>query len=108
MNCCNIRHLFIELDDITQIMDVHILHRFTPLTKVFSLHWRPQILPVHCLTLQYCYSFLEFTKVAKEAKLMVLAEGISIRHYIDGWLVRTNPKQQYQENTHWLVYLVEA
>ena len=28
-----------------------------PVNKVSSLHWRLQILPVHCLTLQYCYSF---------------------------------------------------
>ena len=31
---------------------------------------------------------LQFTKVAKEVKLMARAEGISIRQYIDGWLMR--------------------
>ena len=46
--------------------------------------------------------------VAKGVKLMALSEGISIRQYIDGWLMRTNSKQQYQENTHWLVHLVES
>ena len=39
---------------------------------------------------------------------MVLAEGISIRQYIDGWLMTTNSKQQCQDITLWLVHLVEA
>ena len=79
-----------------------------PANKVSSLHWRLQILPVHCLTLQYCYSFfLEFTKVAKDLKLMALAEGISICQYIDGWLMITNSKQQCQGYTHWVVHVVE-
>ena len=51
---------------------------------------------------------LQFTKVAKEVKLMARAEGISIRQYIDGWLMRTNSKQQCQDITLWLVHLVEA
>ena len=50
---------------------------------------------------------LQFTKVAKEVKLVAGAEGISIRQYIDGWLMRTNLKQQCQENTYWLGHLVE-
>ena len=45
--------------------------------------------------------------VAKEVKLMALAEGISIRQYIDSWLMRMS-KQQCQESTHWLVHLVKA
>ena len=52
--------------------------------------------------------FLEFTMVAKGMKLMALTEGISIRQFIDSWLIRTNSKQQCQENTHWLVHLVES
>ena len=44
----------------------------------------------------------QFTKVAKEVKLMARAEGISIRQYIEGWLMRMNSKQQC------LVHLVEA
>ena len=80
-----------------------------PANKVSSLHWRLQILPVHCLTLQYCYSFFfEFTKVAKELKLMALAEGISIRQYIDSWLMTTNSKQQCQGYTHWGCILSRA
>ena len=47
---------------------------------------------------------LQFTKVAKEVKLMARAEGISIRQYIDGWLMRTNSKQQCQDITLWLVH----
>ena len=37
---------------------------------------------------------LQFTKVAKVVKLMARAEGISIRQYIDGWLMRTNLKNR--------------
>ena len=60
-------------------------------------------------TLQYCYSFsLESIKVAKELKLMALAEGISIRQYIDGWLMTTYSKQQYQGYTHWGCILSRA
>ena len=33
---------------------------------------------------------LQFTKVAKEVKLMARAEGISIRQYIEGWLMTMN------------------
>ena len=44
---------------------------------------------------------LQFTKVAKEVKLMARAEGISIRQYIDGWQMRTNSKQQCQDITLW-------
>ena len=46
-------------------------------------------LPYPSVLLQF---FLEFTMVAKEVKLMALAEGISIHQYIDGWLMRTNSK----------------
>ena len=55
-----------------------------PSNKVSSLHWRLQILPVHCLTLQYCYSFSRVHQGSKELKLMALAEG---------WLMTTNSKQ---------------
>ena len=51
---------------------------------------------------------LELTKVAKELKLMALAEGISIRQYIDGWLMTTNSKQQCQGYTHWGCILSRA
>ena len=46
--------------------------------------------------------------VAKEVKLMALAEGISIRQYIDGWLMTTNSKQQGQGYTHWGCILLRA
>ena len=52
--------------------------------------------------------FLEFTKVAKELKLMALAEGINIRQYIDGWLMTTNSKQQCQGYTHCGCILFES
>ena len=48
---------------------------------------------------------LEFTMVAKEVKLMALAEGIRIHQYIDDWLMRAKTKQQCQENTHRLIRL---
>ena len=46
-------------------------------------------------------------KVVKEVKLMARAEGISIRQYIEGWLMRMNSEQQSQDITLWLVHLVE-
>ena len=51
---------------------------------------------------------LEFTMVAKEVKLMALAEGIRIHQYIDDWLMRAKTKQQCQENTHRLIHLVQS
>ena len=51
---------------------------------------------------------LEFTMVAKEVKLMALAEVIKIHQYIDDWLMRAKTKQQYQENTHRLIHLVKS
>ena len=45
---------------------------------------------------------------AKELKLMALAEGISIRQYIDCWLMTTNSKQQCQGYTHWGCILSRA
>ena len=36
---------------------VYILYRCTQLSKLSLLQWRLQILPVHCLTPHYCYSF---------------------------------------------------
>ena len=50
---------------------------------------------------------LEFTMVAKEVKLMALAEGIRIHQYIDDWLIRAKTKQQCQENAHRLIHLVQ-
>ena len=50
----------------------------------------------------------EFTMVAKEVKLMALAEGIRIHQYIDDWLMRTKTKQQCRENTHRLIHLVQS
>ena len=55
-------------------------------SKVCSFHWRQKILPDHCLSLQDAIVSLGFTMVAKEVKLMALAEGISIRQYMDDWL----------------------
>ena len=46
--------------------------------------------------------------VAKDVKLMALAEGIRIHQYTDDWLMRAKSKQQWQENTHRLIYLVES
>ena len=91
------------MDDVTQNYGCTHSSPIHPGNKVSSLHWGRQILP--SVFLQF---FLEFTMVAKGVKLMALAEGISIRQYIDGWLIRTNSKQQCQENTQWLAYLVES
>ena len=103
-------HSFTEDEGMTSlgIIEVHILHRYTQLISIFaSLEATDSTssLPYPSV----CYSFfLEFTKVAKEMKLMALTEGISIHQYIDGWLMRTNSKQQCQENTYWLGHLVES
>ena len=51
---------------------------------------------------------LQFTMVAKQVKLMALAEGIRIHQYIDDWLMRAKTKQQCQENTHRLIHLVQS
>ena len=51
---------------------------------------------------------VEFTMVAKEGKLMALAEGTRIHEYIDDWLMRTKSKQQCKENTQRLVHLVKS
>ena len=51
---------------------------------------------------------LEFTMVAKEVKLMALAQGIRIHQYIDDWLMRAKTKQECQENTHRLIHLVQS
>ena len=50
-------------------------------------------------------ALLEFTMVAKEVKLMALAEGIRIHQYIDDWQMRAKTKQQCQANTHRLIHL---
>ena len=97
-----ILHSFTEDEWMTSlgIMEVHILHQYIQLISIFaSLEATDSTssLPYPSV----CYSFfLEFTKVAKEVKVMALAEGISIRHYIDGSLMRTNSKQQCQESTY--------
>ena len=46
---------------------------------------------------------LQFTVVAKEVKLVALAESSRIHQYIDDWLIRADLKQQCQVNTHSLV-----
>ena len=51
---------------------------------------------------------LEFNILAKEVKLMDLAEGIRIHQYIDDWLMRSKTKPQCQENTHRLIHLVQS
>ena len=51
---------------------------------------------------------LKFTMVAKEVKLMELAEGIRIHQYIDDWLMRAKTKQRCQENTQRLIHLVQS
>ena len=57
----------------------------------------------HALTRDYpsvlLQCFLEFTKVAKELKLMTFAEGISVHQYIDGWLM-TSSVQHCQVYAH--------
>ena len=59
-----------------KIVDVHILHRYTQLTKVSLIHWRRQILPVHYLTLQYCYSFSQVHHGSKRGE----TDGSRRRH----------------------------
>ena len=60
-------------------------------------------LPYPSVLLQFV---LEFTKVAKGLKLMALAEGISIRQYIDGWLMKTNSNSNAKDTlTGWCILL---
>ena len=47
-----------------------------PAIKISSLQWRLQILPVHCLTLQYHYSFSLFHHGSKRGE----ADGSRRRH----------------------------
>ena len=88
-----------------EIMDVHILHGYTQLTKVFSLHCRRQILSIHCLTLQYCYSSSHFSMVAKEVKLVALVEGIRIHQYIDNWHEKQSHSSDKETPTGWFILL---
>ena len=109
MKLFNIRNLFIEGEWMTplDLMGTHsspidpaiksIFASFEATDSTSSLPY-PSVLLVS----------LGFTMVAKELKLMALADGISICQYIDGWLMRTNSKQLYQENTHWLVHFVKS
>ena len=48
----------------------------TQLITVSSLHWRLQILPVHCLTLQYCYSLFSSSLGTQRVE----ADGSHRRH----------------------------
>ena len=60
-------------------------------------------LPYPSVLLQF---FLKFTKVVKEVKLMVLAEGISIRQYIDVWLMTTTQSSNAKKTpTGWCILL---
>ena len=51
---------------------------------------------------------LQFTKVAKEVKLMARAEGISIRQYIEGWLMTMNSSSNAKISPSGWCILVEA
>ena len=59
------------------------------------------LLPYPSVLLQFV---LEFTKVAKGLKLMAVAEDISIRQYIDGWLMKTNSNSNAKDTlTGWCI-----
>ena len=47
-----------------------------PANKVSLLHWRLRILPVHCLTLEYCYSSYPDHQGSKRGE----ADGSCRRH----------------------------
>ena len=64
------------MDDVTRPLWVHTRHRYTQLTKVSSPHWRLQILPVHCLTLQYGYISSPVHQGSKRGE----ADGLCRRH----------------------------
>ena len=89
------------------MMSFHLL-QYTQLTKVFLPHWRLQILPVHCLTLQYCYSSSPVHHGSKRGE----TDGSCRRHQYSPVYRRlvneNNSKLQYQENTHSLVHLVKS
>ena len=87
---------------------VHIIHRFIHLTRYLRFIGGCRFYQFTALPFSIATVFIEFTKVAKELKLMALAEGISIRQYIHDWLMTTNSKQQCQGYTHWGFILLRA
>ena len=106
-----IRHSCIEGDWLTSLEFmgiVHIIHWFIQLTRSLRFIGGYRFYQFTALPFSIATVFLEFTKVAKELKLMALAEGISIRQYIDGWLMTTNSKPQCQGYTHWGCILSRA
>ena len=105
-----IRHSFIEGDCLTSLQFmgvVHIVHRFTQLTRYLRFIGGYIFYQFIALPFGIATVFLEFTKVAKELKLMAFAEGISIHQYIDGWLM-TNSQQHCQGYAHWWCILSRA
>ena len=49
---------------------------------------------------------LEFTRIVKEVKLIVLARNLRIHQYLDNWLLRSPTKQQCLIDSQNLVKLV--
>ena len=101
---CGIRYRRL-VGDVTRPFSLHPLPMH-PAVKGFRFNRGYRFYQFTALPFSIATVFLEFTMVAKEVKLMALTEGISVHQFIDGWIMRTNSKQQCQENTHWLVYLV--
>ena len=58
--------------------------------------------------LPFSITTVSLSSPPKELKLMALAEGISIRQYIDDWLMTSYSKQKYQGYTHWGCILSRA
>ena len=94
----------------TSLEFVGVVHNspIYPANKVSSHHWRLQILPVHCLTLQYYYSSSSDHQGSKRGE----ADGFCRRHQyspVYRRLANENKlKQQCQGYTHWVVHLVES
>ena len=73
---------------------VHIIHRFIHLTRYLRFIGGYRFYQLTALPFSIATVFSRVHQASKRLKLMALAEGISIRQYIDGWLMTTNSKQQ--------------
>ena len=50
---------------------------------------------------------LQFTRIVKEAKLILQSRGIRVHQYLDNWLLRTNTRHQSQLQTEELIHTIQ-
>ena len=73
--------------------------------KYLRFHLNGQTYQVTSLPFHPCYSFLEFTKVMKEVKLIAQAKGLRIHQYHEDWLLRAPSQESYLQHTKTLLAL---